>query len=970
MSHDTPLRAANHAEQLLAIDVFSELLAATGPRDLGQRLTAQLRELTGARTVLLIAHPAGAAPHTLIHACPERRATLFGAEELGLFCPHTTPTPLPHLTAQLPSAHPLREVLLRAGVESLLRIPLRVRDEIVATLVLLDLPEPGRIAEVATIVNHLAPVIALALKNAVAQAEIAQQALALQAQTAELERRVAERTAALEEANRSLAASRLSALNLMEEAVAARQRAEETSAALQHSEALFRRTFDEAPIGAAIVAPDGAFRRVNAALCHFLGYTEAELLGHNFVAITMADDLPAGRALVGRLLRGEIHAFDQEKRYLRKDGTVVWGRVSVSLVRDIAGQPLHLVPIIQDITARKQAEASLRQSEQRYATTLAAVNDGLWEWNVPDGTAYFSPLYYTMLGYRDGAFMANYANWHALVHPEDIERVEAELRHSVEAGLAFSIDLRLKTNDGAWRWVCTRGNTIESDPRGHARRMVGTLSDITRRKQAERDLERFFSLVPDMVCIASDDGRFLKLNDAWSRVLGYTKEELMAVPYSAFIHPEDLAPSRQAADAQQAGQSTTNFVNRYRAKDGSYRWLEWNGTPIKEGGILFAAARDITEHRLAEEERRRSHELLAKLAAQVPGVVYQYRIFTDGRTCFPYASPGLRDIYELEPEEVREDASPVLSRLHPDDTGFVMAAINDSARTLEPFHCEFRVMLPRQGLRWRLSDAMPERMPDGSTLWHGIISDITDRRRAEQALHASLREKEALLKEVHHRVKNNLQIISSLLRLQSDQTDHPAATGALHNMQGRIRSMALLHETLYRSGDLARVHLADYLEAVCTQLFRAHQRNAGAIDLRLDLAAFELDATQAVPCGLLVNELVANALKHAFPAGRAGLVHVELQVLPLPPATGSAPGQPQSPAGVKLRLAVTDDGVGLPAGLDVKTLRSLGLQLVSDLARQLQGTLAFGPGAERGAAFALEFIPKVVSPPPGPLPPS
>mgnify|MGYP000867240544 CR=1 FL=1 len=125
------------------------------------------------------------------------------------------------------------------------------------------------------------------------------------------------------------------------------------------------------------------------------------------------------------------------------------------------------------------------------------------------------------------------------------------------------------------------------------------------------------------------------------------------------------------------------------------------------------------------------------LASLVPGVIYQYRLYPDGSSAFPYASPGMNDIYEVTPEEVREDATPVYSRLHPEDYDHVVEAIETSARTLETFYCEFRVILPRQGLRWRWSQAHPRRMEDGSTLWHGIISDITERKQAEAALRHS-----------------------------------------------------------------------------------------------------------------------------------------------------------------------------------------------------------------------------------------
>ncbi|MCK9638643.1 MAG: response regulator [Prolixibacteraceae bacterium] len=133
-------------------------------------------------------------------------------------------------------------------------------------------------------------------------------------------------------------------------------------------------------------------------------------------------------------------------------------------------------------------------------------------------------------------------------------------------------------------------------------------------------------------------------------------------------------------------------------------------------------------------ELEKSHEMLRKLTDQMPGVVYQYRMYSDGRSCFPYSSPGMKDIYGVTPEEVREDATPVFGRLHPEDYDYIVSSIMDSARTLELYHSEFRVILPDIGVRWRMCDAKPERMEDGGTLWYGIITDITERKNAEEAL--------------------------------------------------------------------------------------------------------------------------------------------------------------------------------------------------------------------------------------------
>lgn len=202
---------------------------------------------------------------------------------------------------------------------------------------------------------------------------------------------------------------------------------------------------------------------------------------------------------------------------------------------------------------------------------------------------------------------------------------------------------------------------------------------------------------------------------------------------------------------------------------------------------------------------------------------------------------------------------------------------------------------------------------------------------------ASLSEKEALLKEVHHRVKNNLQIISSLLSLQASASSDPEAVSALKESEARVRSMALVHEKLYQSHDLSNIDLGDYLADVAGNLVRSFDRTGDTITLEVDAAPLIIDADMAVSCGLIANELISNAVKHAFPDGRRGTIGIELSE----DADGLA------------TFIVHDDGVGMPADVDWAHMDSLGLQLVPQLARGLGGTAAFS--ANGGTTCTITF---------------
>jgi two-component sensor histidine kinase len=212
-----------------------------------------------------------------------------------------------------------------------------------------------------------------------------------------------------------------------------------------------------------------------------------------------------------------------------------------------------------------------------------------------------------------------------------------------------------------------------------------------------------------------------------------------------------------------------------------------------------------------------------------------------------------------------------------------------------------------------------------------------DREHLLAQLQASLQEKDTLLREIHHRVKNNLQVISSLLSLQGEATPDPRVQAVVQVSQDRIQTMALIHDHLYRSDTLARVNLAPYLATVASHLRQVYCPEPSRVALHAAFAELWVDLDTAIPCGLILNELLTNCCKHAFPGGRAGAIHLELQ------ATSAQ----------EITLTVRDTGIGLPDGLEVQTSASLGWQLVQLLTEQLGGTLALTRGG--GTTITLRF---------------
>jgi two-component sensor histidine kinase len=232
--------------------------------------------------------------------------------------------------------------------------------------------------------------------------------------------------------------------------------------------------------------------------------------------------------------------------------------------------------------------------------------------------------------------------------------------------------------------------------------------------------------------------------------------------------------------------------------------------------------------------------------------------------------------------------------------------------------------------------------------YRGSDINITERKMAEDKIQTSLREKDILLKEIHHRVKNNMQIISSLLRLQSRQTNDKKETDILIESQNRIRSMALIHEKLYQSEDLAHVDFSEYISDLTKELFLSYRDGTDKIVFKPDLEDAVIGIDTAIPCGLIVNELVSNSLKHAFPGGRKGEIQVAFRrIVDLESGTKHENSE-------MYELTVRDNGIGMPQDMDFRKSESLGLRLVSTLSEnQLQGNIHLtGRG---GTEFQIRF---------------
>jgi PAS domain S-box-containing protein len=313
------------------------------------------------------------------------------------------------------------------------------------------------------------------------------------------------------------------------------------------------------------------------------------------------------------------------------------------------------------------------------------------------------------------------------------------------------------------------------------------LQDITARRDAEEKARasenryrNLFINSPDAI-VVNHQGRVSLVNHACVKLFGAENADALIgkIVFDLF-HPDYHAQiAERVHRLQDLGETVPLVEEQIVRLDGSVVDVDVIAAPFvtQSGNDIHIIIRDISQRKKMETALRESHELLAGIAEQAPGVVYQYRLFPDGRSCFPYASQGIMDIYEVTPEEVREDATVVFGRLHPDDRDRITSEILESARTLAFFHSEFRVALPRQGDRWRLSNATPQRTADGGALWYGIIMDITDRKLAEQQITEQLDELRRWRTVMLGREKRNIELKKEVNELQRLAGRPPRYTG-------------------------------------------------------------------------------------------------------------------------------------------------------------------------------------------------
>ncbi len=623
----------------------------------------------------------------------------------------------------------------------------------------------------------------------------------------------------------------------------------------------------------------------------------------------------------------------------------------------------------------RKTKMKLQECEEKYRNLVEKASDGIAI--IQDMKfMYVNPRLAEMTGYSVKDFLNKPVT--DMIHPDEMPKVVDRHKRRLAGEEVPSIyESAIKAKNG--RKVLVEFNVSQNLYLGKSTTFV-FIRDITKRKMEEKiqdsvyriseaaylagDLQEFYLTIQKIIAelMPAKDNFYIALYDESTNMLHF--------PY--FVDEEEENPGPQKLE-----KGLTEYVLRTGRsllaspkvfieleKKGEVNSIgppsiDWLGVPLKISGktigvltvqsytegvryteeeknILTFIAEQIAmaiERKQAEKVLRQSEEKYKTIAKNIEVGIYRISSGADSR--FIEANPAIVNmfVYKNKQELLNVD----VSKLYQDPIG----RISFQKKMLrEGFVKNEEVLLKKKDGTPFLGSVCAVTVRDEkgkSRYFDGIVEDITERKEAEEMLKTSLVEKELLLREIHHRVKNNLQIISSLLNLQSRHVKDEPALDMFHESRNRVRSMALVHEKLYRSDDLTNVDFCEYIQSLGRHLLMSYRVNSTAIDLDVSVNDVFLDINTSIPCGLIINELISNSLKHAFSGRAQGKIRVVLR----------------SEKNGKLKLLVSDDGVGLPKGLDVTQTESLGLQLVTMLVEQLQGTLNLDNN--KGASFEIVF---------------
>lgn len=692
-----------------------------------------------------------------------------------------------------------------------------------------------------------------------------------------------------------------------------------------------------------IIASDenGIITEFNKSAQQVFGYKREEVIGKQ-TALLYADN--SEREKVNRALN-ETGFFAGEISNIRKNGDVFTSFLTLSEMVNENNSFIGRVGISRDISLEKVRQLKLIQSEERYRDIFENTSDLIFSIDIQGNFIYTNNSWINSLGYNQKDLIT--LNIKDIIHPESFNEFNLELNKLITTEKTITIEIPFVKKDR--KLLLAQGNISLKINEDKSVNYIASLRNISEQKLAEEKIklseDRYRAVFSqEFIGIAILDvfGNIQQLNNTFYSVLGFTEKEMVGINIIEFTHPQDkentINLNRQFLNLKE---NKVNQEKRLIHKNGSivYGKESWSVVYDTKGNpdyfiLLFE---DITEKKLSQEKfLEQSAKLKAIFQSTSQSIItinqkFELTSFND------YFQKGFKSITGQNPQENNKILDFLILILGKEE---VKAYIHFHQRALMGIPQQFEkcVTLPSGQNIWLDFYIDPIIIPDKPIEEASyIVHDITDKKISEEQIKQSLQEKEILLKEVHHRVKNNLQVISSILNLQSHYIKDPTALETLKEIQNRIKSMALIHENLYQNKDLSQLNFGDYIANLVQNLVYTYNSGKKVVDIQLELENVFLNLDYSIPCGLIINELISNSLKHAFVDDFNGIIKVIFKK-----------------SGEVVHLEIIDNGVGFDSAIDFRNTDSLGLQLVMALVDQINGTIEQDTGKE-GTKYLVKF---------------
>jgi len=748
-----------------------------------------------------------------------------------------------------------------------------------------------------------------------------------------------------------------------------RKQAEE---ALLRSEEWYRALADALPDQIFINGRDGTIQYVNAVALELLHRSPDQVIGKLRSEVFPPEIARVQEDAIRRVF--ETGETERREDRIQFGETESWIDASLVPLKDVAGTVTSVLGVAHDITTRRHMEEQLHASRQLFADiisflpdpTLVIDRDGkVLAWNraleLLSGVSAED-----IIGKGDHEYSVwLYAKRRPILidlvlHP-DMDAARMDYQNIRREGRTLTAQIEINRPGRGHTTTLSLVTSPLIDPQGKITGAIESMRDISRLKETESELARINQSLeeivrdrtraleeevaqrmraekdvqaaldytrsvieanPDLMVVLDGTGSVLDVNAAGEILTGMPRDTLIGTQYFRYLVDDG---THTDAFSHLLEQGRIEKIIQITRKDGSITPLSVNATVIPEstgtGTRIIVSGHDITRQKEDEEVIRSSRQMLTNVVENFPGVVFwkdRNSVYLGCNRNFS-AGAGLKD-----PEEIvgKTDFDLPWSKTEAESyRSFDREVMEEGKPRLNIIETQ----LQNDGsVVWFNTNKVPLFGPDGTVVGIlGASNDITRQKEVEEAIQASLDEKVILLREVHHRVKNNLQIIISLVNLQMRQTSDPVVKQIMAETQNRVRAMSLVHEKLYRSESLSRIDFADYTRYLATQLFSFYGTDTRRVQLDMSMGKIMVDINTAVPLGLLLNELISNALKHAFPDGREGTISI----------SGGEEGD-------LITLVVRDNGIGIPEELDWKDTTSLGMRLVTSLIDQVDGTIA------------------------------